>query len=193
MPCDTVSLLFYVASCFTIIGLLVYFDRIYKRVPENSKEPADEESRKMYFETFKTVITAAGLAIPVIGATLKNAPVDTLWMLKRAALCLLLAVALSIITLLEMSRRYEKVRQGDQRALETTLAESAKTIAEKIKSGPQGDYTEALKLTLDFCRSKTATPGLPKKDIGALCLWAYFSLVGFLIGLLYVVRFVTCF
>jgi hypothetical protein len=50
-----------------------------------------------------------------------------------------------------MSRRYEKVRQGDQQALETTLAGNAKTIAEKIKSSPQGDYTEALKLTLDFC------------------------------------------
>jgi hypothetical protein len=193
MPCDTVSLLFYVGSCFTIIGLLVYFDRIYKRVPEKSKEPADEESRKMYFETFKTVITAAGLAIPVIGATLKNGPVDNQWMLKRAALCLLLAVALSVVTLLEMSRRYERVRQGDHQALEPALAESAKAIAEKIKSSTHGDYTEALKLSLDFCRSKASTPGLPKKDIGALCLWAYFSLVGFLIGLLYVVRFVTCF
>jgi hypothetical protein len=39
----------------------------------------------MYFETFKTVITAAGLAIPVIGATVKNGPVDNLGVLKRAA------------------------------------------------------------------------------------------------------------
>jgi hypothetical protein len=62
----------------------------------------------MYFETFKTVITAAGLAIPVIGATVKNGPVDNLGVLKRAALCLLLEVALSIITLLEMSRHCEK-------------------------------------------------------------------------------------
>lgn len=107
MPCDTVSLLFYVASCFTISGLLVYFDRTYKRVPENSKEPADAEGRRMYFETFKTVITAAGLAIPVIGATVKNGP-DNLGVLKRAALCLLLEVALLIITLLEMSRDCEK-------------------------------------------------------------------------------------
>jgi hypothetical protein len=151
--------------------LLVYFDRIYNGVPQNSKEPADEQSRK-------TVITAAGWAIPVISATRKNGPVDNLWMLKRAAVCLLLAVALWIITLLEMSRRYEKVRQGDQQALEATLAENAKTIAQKIKSSPQGDYTEALKLTLDFCPSKSATPGLPKKDIGAPCLWAHFSLVG---------------
>jgi hypothetical protein len=193
MPCDTVSLLFYVASWLTIIGLLVYFDMIYKQVPENSKKPADEESRKMYFETFKTVITAAGLAIPVIGATLKNGPVDHQWMLKRAAPCLLLAVALSVITLLEMSRRYEKARQGEQQGLETALAQNAKAIAERIKTGTQGDYTEALKLALDFCRSKTATPGLPRKDVGVLCLWAYASLVTFLLGLLYVVRFVTCF
>jgi hypothetical protein len=193
MPCDTVSLLFYVASWLTIIGLLVYFDMIYNQVPENSKKPADEESRKMYFETFKTVITAAGLAIPVIGATLKNGPVDNQWMLKRAAPCLLLAVALSVITLLEMSRRYEKARQGEQQGLETALAQNAKAIAERIKTGTQGDYTEALKLALDFCRSKTATPGLPRKDVGVLCLWAYASLVTFLLGLLYVVRFVTCF
>jgi hypothetical protein len=193
MPCDTVSLLFYGASGFTMMGLLVYFDKIYNRVPEHSKEPADEESRKMYFETFKTVITAAGLAIPVIGATLKNGPVDNQWMLKRAVICLLLAVALSIITLLEMSRLYERARQGDHQALELAVAQSAKAIAEKIKTNTPGDYAEALKLTLDFCRSKTATPGLPKKDIGALCFWAYFSLVGFLVGLLYVVRFVTCF
>jgi hypothetical protein len=76
---------FYVASRFTISGLLVYFDRTYKRVPENSKEPADAEARRMNFETFKTVITAAGLAIPVIGATVKNGPVDDLGVLKRAA------------------------------------------------------------------------------------------------------------
>lgn len=76
--------------------------------------------------------------------------------------------------------------------METTLAENVKTIAQKIKGSPPGDSTKGLKLTLDFCPGKCTTPGLPKKDIGAPCLWAYFSLVGPLVRLLYVVRFVTC-
>lgn len=145
----------------------------------------------MYFETFKTVITAAGLAIPVIGATVKNGP-DNLGVLKRAALCLLLELALLIITLLEMSRHCEKFAREISQLWKQRSQRTRKPSPRKSKAAHQPDYTEALKLTRDFCRSKTATPGLPKKDTGALCLSAYFSLVGFQVGLLYVVRFVTC-
>src|SRR6202030_2748622 len=105
MSCQMATYAFFGASVVTIVGLLIYFVKVYTRVADEKNEPADEESRKMYFETFKTVVTAAGLAIPVIGATLgatlKNGQTPNLWMLQRSAMYLLAAVALAVITLLE--------------------------------------------------------------------------------------------
>jgi hypothetical protein len=193
MPCDTVGLLFYLFSVATFVGIGEYFHRIYNRIPENQTAPADEESRKMYFETFKTLITAAGLAIAIISATLKSLPSNTLWMLQRGAIALLAAVAFSVITLLEMSRRYERSRQADRQSPEL-LATTASAINAAIQKGKSvSDYTEALKLAVDYCRQETLTPGLPKPGLGWLCIWAYLSTVSFIIGLLYVVRFVNCF
>jgi hypothetical protein len=193
MPCDTVGLLFYLLSAATVIGIGEYFHRIYSRIPNGTSAPADEESRKMYFETFKTVITAAGLAIAIIGATLKSFPSNMLWMLQRGAIALLAAVAFSVITLLEMSRRYERARQADRQSSEL-LATTASAINASIQKGKStSDYADALKLAVDYCRQQTVTPGLPKTDLGWLCIWAYISMVSFIIGLLYVVRFVNCF
>jgi hypothetical protein len=190
MSCQTATYAFFGALVVTIIGLLIYFMKVYTRVKEN--EPADEESRKMYFETFKTVVTAAGLAIPVIGATLKNGLTPNLWMLQRSAMYLLAAVALAVITLLEMSRRYEGARLRDVQPSKS-LTESAKEIGEKIKNSSGGDYREALELALEYCRKRTGVTGLKKNEVGWLCIWAYLSILSFMVGLLYVVRFVTCF
>ncbi len=192
MTPEMITCVFYLIVGLAFLGLLIYFVAIYRRVSDDRNEPADEESRKMYFETFKTVVTAAGLAIPIIGATLKNGGSHNLWMLQRAAMCLLAALALAVVTLLEMSRRYERARQGNNQPVESSLAQRAKEINQKINSTP-GDYTEALKLALEYCRKRTGPVGLKQSEVGWLCLWAYLSMLGFIVGLLYVVRFVACF
>jgi hypothetical protein len=190
---------FRVLAILAVLGFLVYFSKIYRRVRYLKDVPADEESRKMYFETFKAVVTAAGLGIPVIGTTLSKGPGPHLWMLQWAALYLLGAVAFAVITLLEMSRRYERQRTRLPDAEPEDLSKAAGKILEKMQpvGDKPADYAEALKLVLDYCRARTPPPGLTsgleKGEVLALCVWAYFSSVGFIVGLLYVVRFVASF
>jgi hypothetical protein len=191
---------FRVLAILAVLGFLVYFSKIYRRVRYLKDVPADEESRKMYFETFKAVVTAAGLGIPVIGTTLSKGPGPHLWMLQWAALYLLGAVAFAVITLLEMSRRYERQRTLLPDAEPEDLTKATNAILAKLTPAGESktvDYPGALKLVLDYCRAKTPPPGLTsgleKGEVLALCVWAYFSSVGFIMGLLYVVRFVVCF
>ena len=154
----------------------------------------------MYFETFKAVVTAAGLSIPVIGAALNKGPGPNLWMLQWAALYLLGAVAFAVITLLEMSRRYERQRTLMPEDGPEDLTKAATAILAKMTPAGESkmvDYPGALKLVLNYCRAKTPPPGftsgLEKSGVLALCVWAYLSSVGFIVGLLYVVRFVASF
>jgi uncharacterized membrane protein len=195
MP-DYVLANWYYFLCFvTAAGMVFYLSKIYTRVKDTENEPADEESRKMYFETFKMMVTAAGLAIPVIGATLISSQVKSNFgMLKWAALCLVCSVIFSMILLLDMSRRYERQRAETFKAQPDAAKKAAAEMASKIspKSG-EPDYEAGLEVALKFCRSKTQVPGLKKNDLGWLVVWAWFSSVGFIWGLLSVVWFVVAF
>lgn len=191
MSCQTVTCAFHAAWIVTTVGLFSYFMAIYKGASDGKNGPANEESRMMYFETMKTVVTAAGLAIPIIGAALKDNIGCNRWMLQRAAVYLLAAVVFAVVTLLEMSRRYEIARQETRGRAEQSLADCAKSINQAITTSG-GDYTGALSLALEFCRKGTVGTGLQKWDLAWLCFWAYLSLLGFIVGLLYVVRFVIC-
>jgi hypothetical protein len=71
----------------------------------------DERSRENYFETVKTLVTAAGIAIAVIAAGFQQKFSAPVWILQRATISLSLCVMLSVTTMLEMSRSYEEARK----------------------------------------------------------------------------------
>ena len=65
-----------------------------------------EASRTRYFEAVKTLVTAAGVAIAIVAAGLRQTSSAPTGILRFAALSLAFCVVFSACTMLEMSRVY---------------------------------------------------------------------------------------
>jgi hypothetical protein len=151
---------FYIAITAVVGGLFIYFALIFINGSKGTGKPPSEDSRRMYFETFKTLVTAAGLAIPILAATMKEPASATdvsrrSWMLVFAVGYMLASGAFGILTMLEMSRLYEKSRQ-------------------------RGSANSA---------GVWVSDGLTQMELGWLSLVAFGASAFFFVGLLYVVRF----
>ena len=165
---------------------------------------ADEESRKMYHETFRTLITAAALAIPIIAAILRPpSTAANTYILRWAVICLLLTVVLAIVTLLEMSRHYERARAT--KAVSARAQVLNETVT-KIESGLQGlildpenakSYVVAatksvLPHALEYLQreSDPGSVGIGQSALKELCILACVTLTLFAWGLICVAWFV---
>lgn len=123
---------------------------------------ADEDSRKMYFETFKTIVAAAGLAIPIITSSLhsSDAPLNpAIEALRYAAVLLLAAAVFALMVLLEMSRLYEKSR------------------------------SRSSDISIPDAKAFT-NPGLTRPELVRLGFLSWLALSSFSSGLLFVVRYI---
>jgi hypothetical protein len=99
-------------SVLLVDGLLplAYVIQIGWAAAQAEGAPADERSRTDYLDSLKTVVTAAGVALAVVGVGLQghlNAPTV---ILRYGAGCLIACVLFSVAAILEMSRVYEGAR-----------------------------------------------------------------------------------
>lgn len=100
--------------CFGIIWLLaILVPMVYVflvgRAAYKGRE-VDERSRDNYFESVRTMVTAAGVAIAIVAAGFQQKIVGPIWIAKKATVALGLSVVFSVTTMLEMSRSYEEAR-----------------------------------------------------------------------------------
>jgi Flp pilus assembly protein TadB len=191
------------AVCVVVLILAVIaFSSIYTSGAND--QLADEESRKMYHETLRTLVAAAALGIPIIAATFKDKTVLHIWVLRLAAFLLVLAVIAAIATLIEMSRHYEKARRGsrtpeDEKAALDQVVESIVTILHKNDipdtTTDIPDTTtkvkDALPHVLNYVKGEL-NPGKGIKDdaLLELCIWAGAAVTFFAWGLICLVLFV---
>ncbi len=103
--------------CFTIVVALavaipaVYVFLVGKAAHSSVQElRADETSRSRYFDALKTLVAAGGVAVAIVVAGLQQKVAGPPGILRSAALLLTSSVVLSVWTLLEMSRVYERAR-----------------------------------------------------------------------------------
>ena len=78
--------------------------------------PVAHITRQNYFESFKTIVVASGIAVAVIAAGLQQRVSVPVSMLREAAGYLIVCIVLSVATMLEMSRVYEQSPQTPVRA-----------------------------------------------------------------------------
>jgi hypothetical protein len=86
----------------------VYVFLVGKTAHTSQGVKADEATRSRYFEAVKTLVTAAGVAIAILAAGLRQSSSSPTGILRYAALSLVFCVVLSACTMLEMSRVYER-------------------------------------------------------------------------------------
>jgi hypothetical protein len=206
----------YFAPCLAIFfGLVlfalavVYSYKVFKfgtigNEDTKATKAADEESRKMYHETFRTLITAAALAIPIIAATLRDhSTAAHTCILRWAVIFLLLTVVLAIVTLLEMSRHYERARTtkadlGRNQVLQDTVA-NIKSDLRALPPNPEDPNAyivaateRVLPLALGYLQGESdpRSVGIGQSALRELCILACATLTLFGWGLICVAWFV---
>lgn len=90
-----------------------------------------EDSRGMYVDAAKTLITAAGIAVALVassGVRSSTASIRVVFSAKVAAVCLISCVCVSILLILALSRGHEMAK--------------ARYIEERRRAGYHGEITE---------------------------------------------------
>ncbi|HWZ43986.1 MAG TPA: hypothetical protein VNW97_10935 [Candidatus Saccharimonadales bacterium] len=152
---------------------------------------ADEESRKMYHETLRHMVTAAALGVTIIASMLKDGSAANILILKLAAVLLMLAVLTTIATLLEMSRLYENARREKKISEKPSLESTISTILTELDSQPEKAAKDILRIILSYLsKADSSTAGLGKLPFKWLCSLGWLAITFFAWGLICVVWFV---
>jgi len=104
----------------------------------------NDDSRGMYVDCAKTMITASGIAVALLAssaiASARTASAVVAFSAKLAAVCFISCVCLSLITILALSRGYERARSRN--------SDGHRRIG--LTAGPEGRLTTAELLCILF-------------------------------------------
>jgi hypothetical protein len=77
----------------------------------------------MYVDVGKTLITASGIAVAIIVSGLAGKISLPAWMLRRSVVALIICIVFSILTILALTRSYERARSRSGEHSEGTLTD----------------------------------------------------------------------
>lgn len=126
-----ITYLFYVLVFILVAAPLAFILSIWHEALERNWRWINEQSRSMYVDGFKTMVTASGIAVALLASSTVSSARTTnslvAFSAKAAVICLISCVCLSLIAIVALLRGFERARS---RYMEEPNAGSQTSVTE---------------------------------------------------------------